>query len=249
MYIISKFAIALISPLGSALFGGLLALILGLAGRHRLAMLLGVLSLAWLWAWSLPVTSNTIRGYLENQHPTVDASALPSAGAIVVLGGGTAPIQYGATYPNLGPGSDREWHGARLYQAGRAPLIILSGGHDPQFSATSSAESMRRFIRALGVPASDILMEEKSRNTTQNADFTADILARRGINRILLVTSALHMPRSLALFEAQGLEVIPAATDHEVTPLPGWRKWLPDTGALDGSSRAIKEIVGRLVGR
>ena len=110
-----------------------MALALGLAGRHRLAMLLGVLSLAWLWAWSF--------------------------------------------------------------------------------------------------------------------DFTADVLARRGINRILLATSALHMPRSLALFEAQGLEVIPAATDHEVTPLPGWRKWLPDTGALDGSSRAIKEIVGRLVGR
>jgi len=46
-----------------------------------------------------------------------------------------------------------------------------------------------------------------------------------------------------------GLEVIPAATDHEVTALPGWRKWLPDTEALDGSSRAIKEIVGHLVGR
>jgi uncharacterized SAM-binding protein YcdF (DUF218 family) len=103
-----------------------------------------------------------------------------------------------------------------LYQVDKAPLIILNGGHDPQFSATSSAESMRRFIRALGVPDSDIVLEEESRNTTQNADFTGDI---------------------------------PAATDHEVVPLPGWRKWLPDTAALDGSSRAIKEIVGRLVGR
>ena len=249
MFIISKFAIALISPLGSALLGGLLALILGVAGRHRMALLLGLLSLAWVWAWSLPVTSYAIRGYLENQHPAVDASALPSAGAIVVLGGGTAPLGYGTSYPNLGPGSDREWHGVRLYQAGKAPLIILSGGHDPEHTAASSAESMRRFIRALGVPDSAILLEEKSRNTTQNADFTADILARRGIDRILLVTSALHMPRSLALFETQGLEVIPAATDHEVTALPVWRMWLPDTEALDGSSRAIKEIVGRLVGR
>jgi len=249
MFIISKLATALISPLGSALFGGLLALILGFAGRRRLAMGLGVLSLAWLWAWSLPVTSYAIRGHLENQYPAADASALPSADAIVVLGGGTAPVSYGASYPNLGPGSDREWHGARLYLAGKAPLIILSGGHDPQFTATSSAESMLRFITALGVPRSDILLEEKSRNTTQNADFTADILARRGINRILLVTSALHMPRSVALFEAQGLEVFPAATDHEVTALPGWRKWLPDPGALDGSSRAIKEMVGRLMGR
>jgi uncharacterized SAM-binding protein YcdF (DUF218 family) len=210
MFVLSKFAIAIISPLGSALLGGLLAMVAGLSGFRRLALALGVLSLAWLLAWSLPVTSYAIRGYLESHHPATDASA------IVVLGGGTAPLRYGSSYPDLGPASDREWHGARLYQVDKAPLIILNGGHDPQFSATSSAESMRRFIRALGVPDSDIVLEEESRNTTQNADFTGDI---------------------------------PAATDHEVVPLPGWRKWLPDTAALDGSSRAIKEIVGRLVGR
>lgn len=249
MFIISKLAIALISPLGSALFGGLLALILGFAGRHRLALGLGVLSLAWLGVWSLPVASYAIRGYLENQHPAVNASAMPEAGAIVVLGGGTSPLSYGEPYPNLGAASDREWHGARLYQAGKAPLLILTGGHNPQYRATSSAEAMRHFISELGVPDSAMLLEDRSRNTTQNADFTGDILARRGINRILLVTSALHMPRSKARFEAQGLEVIPAATDHEVRALPAWRYWLPDTEALDGSSRAIKEIVGRLVGR
>ncbi len=128
-------------------------------------------------------------------------------------------------------------------------LLILTGGHDPQYRATSSAEAMRRFMSALGVPDSAMVLEERSRNTTQNADFTADILAERGIGRILLVTSALHMPRSVALFKAQGLKVIAAATDHEVRPLQAWRNWLPDTDALDGSSRAIKEIVGRLVGR
>lgn len=82
-----------------------------------------------------------------------------------------------------------------------------------------------------------MLLEECSRNATQNADFTADILARRGIDRILLVTSALHMPRSKALFEAKGLEVITASTDHEIRALPAWRYWLPDTDALDGGSR------------
>lgn len=94
-----------------------------------------------------------------------------------------------------------------------------------------------------------MVLEEQSVNTTQNATFTADILERQGIRRVLLVTSALHMPRSKALFEAQGIDVIPAATDHEIKPLPSWRKWLPNTEALDGSSRAIKEIVGRWVGR
>lgn len=249
IFIVSKFAIALISPLGTAIFGGLLAVVLGLASRHRLAFGLGMVSVAWLLIWSLPVTSNAIRGYLENQHPSVNVSAMPEAGAIVVLGGGTSPLSYGEQYPNLSAASDREWHGARLYQDGKAPLLILTGGHDPQYRATSSAEAMRRFMSALGVPDSAMVLEERSRNTSQNAVFTADILARRGIDRILLVTSAIHMPRSKALFEAQGLEVIPAATDHEVQAIPGWRNWLPSTDALDGSSRAIKEIVGRLVGR
>ncbi|GHD53949.1 Uncharacterized SAM-binding protein YcdF, DUF218 family [Marinobacter persicus] len=249
MFVISKIAIAIISPLGSALLGGLLALIAGFVGLRRLALVLGVLSVAWLWVWSLPATSYALRGYLESQHPPMAVEATPEAEAIVVLGGGTWPMQYDQDYPNLGAASDREWHGARLYEAGKAPLLILTGGYDPRFSASSSAESMRRFMSDLGVPDSAMVLEDQARNTTQNAEFTAGILARRGINRILLVTSALHMPRSVALFEAQGLEVIPAATDHEVRGAPGWRLWLPHTDALDGSSRAIKEIVGKLVGR
>lgn len=244
MFIISKLAITLISPLGSALFGGLLALIFALIGRQRLAGGLAALSLAWLWAWSLPVTSNAIRVFLESQHPAVNASAMPGAGDIVVLGGGTSPMSHGENYPNLNAASNREWHGARLYQAGKAPLLILTGGHDPRYRATSSAEAMRRFVDALGVPDSAMLLEERSRNTTQNADFTADILAERGINRILLVTSALHMPRAMALFEAQGLEVIPAATDHEIHPLPAWRKWLPDTDALDAAAGRLRRLWG-----
>lgn len=249
MFILSKFAIAIISPLGSALLGGLLAIIAGLTGFRRLALALGVLSLVWLWAWSLPVTSYAIRGYLENQNPPVPVEALPSAEAVVVLGGGTSPLQFGQAYPNLGPASDREWHGVRLYEAGKAPLIVLSGGHDPDYSASSSAEAMRRFMVALGVPDSALLLEPQSRNTTQNAHYTANLLGERGIEHILLVTSALHMPRSIALFEAQGFQVTPAATDHEVRSLPGWRRWMPNTSALDGSSRAVKEIVGRLAGR
>lgn len=249
MFIVSKFAIALISPLGSALFGSTLALILGLFGRRRLAFTLCVLSVIWLGFWSLPISSYWVRGYLENQYPPVNVEAMPTVGAIVILGGGVSPLNYGERYPNLGAASDREWHAARLFHAGKAPLIILSGGHDPNYSATPSAEAMRRVLVALDVPNEDLLLEESSRNTSQNAQYTASILGDRGIDRVLLVTSALHMPRSVPLFEQEGLEVVPAATDHEVRPLPAWRLWLPDTNALDGSSRAIKEVVGRLVGR
>ena len=97
-----------------------------------------------------------------------------------------------------------------------------------------------------------LVLEEHSRNTAENARMTQVLLQQRGIRRVLLVTSALHMPRARAHFEAVGLEVSPAATDHEgqiTTHWPWWRRWLPGTDALDGSGRGLKEWVSLLAFR
>ncbi|ADQ00062.1 YdcF family protein [Marinobacter adhaerens] len=157
-----------------------------------------------------------------------------------------SPVSIGELYPNLESGADRVWHAARLFNASKAPLVLLTGGSDPSHSAAS--EAMRQFMRDLRVPGQALVLESRSRNTSQNAEYSAEILTEQGVNRILLVTFAYHMPRAKALFEAQGLEVILVATDHEVLSRPLWRSLLPETSALDGSSRVIKEIVGRLVG-
>jgi len=207
------------------------------------------LALIWLWFWSLPAASNWVLGYLENQHPQIAVQDVPEAQAIVVLGGGISPAGPGELFFNLESGADRVWHAARLFHASKAPLVLLSGGSDPEHSATSEAEAMRQFMVDIGVSEQAIALENRSRNTTENAEYSAEMLAERGVTRILLVTSGYHMPRAKGLFEAQGLEVIPVATDHEVLSRPLWRSLLPETGALDGSSRAIKEIIGRLVGR
>lgn len=249
MYILSKFAIALISPLGASLLLGLLALLFAALARRRLAVLSGVMAVGWLGLWSLPVASDWLRGTVEDQFPPVAVSALPQADAIVVLGGGVTPPALGGETPNLESGADRVWHGARLFLAGKAPLVLLSGGSDPAFNATSEAAAMRQFMLAFGVPDKAMVLEGQSRSTSQNARFSAAMLADRGIERILLVTSALHMPRAVARFEDAGLTVIAAATDHEVMPEPVWRAWLPRTDALDGSARAMKEWVGYWVGR
>jgi uncharacterized SAM-binding protein YcdF (DUF218 family) len=109
---------------------------------------------------------------------------------------------------------------------------------------------MAILLQDLGVPQHAMLLEEASRNTRENAAFSATLLKARGIRHILLVTSALHMPRALPLFAAQGLQADPAPTDFEahLSP-PGVLAWLPDASALDGSGRAIKELVGKWVGR
>jgi uncharacterized SAM-binding protein YcdF (DUF218 family) len=159
------------------------------------------------------------------------------------------PLAPWRLYPDLKAAGDRVWHAARLYRAGKAPLIVLSGGTvNP--GEMPEALAMRQFLGDLGVPASALLLESRSQTTTENAADTARLLQQRGIRTILLVTSALHMRRARGLFERAGLQVIPAPTDYEVVHRP-WRVLdvVPDTEALDGSARAIKEIVGRLAGR
>ena len=85
--LLEKTIIALVSPLGTAWFLGLLAVLLAAWGRRRLAAFMGVLALAWLGVWSLPVASHTLRAAIEAQHPLLAMDAEPRAQAIVVLGG------------------------------------------------------------------------------------------------------------------------------------------------------------------
>jgi uncharacterized SAM-binding protein YcdF (DUF218 family) len=252
VFVFSKLVTALISPLGTALLVGIVGLVLARSAREglrRVAYAAGVFAAAWLWFWSAPVASGWIRGSLEDAAGERRVEALPAAPAIVVLGGAVEPpLAPWRVYPDLKAASDRVWHAARLYRAGKAPLLVLSGGTMYQ-GEMPEAEAMRQFLVDLGVPASALLLEAQSQTTTENAADTARLLRQRGIGKILLVTSALHMRRARGLFERAGLEVIPAPTDYEVVHRP-WRVLdvVPDTEALDGSARAIKEIVGRLGG-
>ena len=247
---LSKLVTCLLSPLGSSLCLLILALFLAWRRRSRLATACGALAVVWLWAWSVPVLSLWLRGTLENQFAQRPLSRVPQAQALVLLGGGVSPPSGRATDINLGAAADRVWYAARLFHAGKAPLLLLSGGSDPQRHAFSEARAMAVFLQDLGVPAPALVLEEDSRNTLENAAFSAKLLNERGIRHVLLVTSALHMPRALALLSAQGLQVEPAPTDFEADSLPpGALAWLPDAEALDGSGRAMKEWVGKWVGR
>lgn len=216
----------------------------------RSSMALAALALIWLWAWAMPMLSHWLGSSIEQQYPHVSIAATPAAQALVVLGGGISPPSGGNSEVDLGSAADRVWYAARLFHGGKAPMLILSGGYDPKRHAYSEARAMAAFLADLGVPAQAMVLEEQSRNTRQNAAYSAALLKARGIDRILLVTSAMHMPRAYALFAAQGLLVIPAPTDFENSqaPPPGVLAWLPDALALDTSGRAMKEVVGKWVG-
>jgi uncharacterized SAM-binding protein YcdF (DUF218 family) len=235
----------LISPLGTSLGLFALALILAWRGRRRPAGRLAVLAVAWLWLWSTPAIAGWLRGGLEADFPPVPMAAMATAPAAVVLGGAIATPSSTRPYPRLTDSSDRIWHAARLYRAGKAQLLLLSGGSDDD-ALIPEAEAMRLLLQEWGVPDAALLTEPRSRTTQQNAGFSAALLRERGIGHVLLVTSAFHMRRAVLEFEAQGLRVTPVAVDHgEPPPWGRAAAWMPDAGALRGSAQSLKELVGR----
>lgn len=243
----------LLAPLPIAIALLIVALAGWLAGWRRSGVASLGLAVAWLWLWSMPVVADWMGAGLESRYLRLaaDSPHLPRADAIVVAGG-----VFGAgawePYPNLNAAADRYWHAARLFHAGKAPWIIVSGGGRPDSSRPTEAASARLFLLDLGVPDGRILLEDRARTTSQNAAFVRDMARAQGFDRLLLVTSALHMRRTEASFRAAGLDVVPAATDFEVTAYAGaldedgmrLRRWLPSAHALSRNHRAWHEHVG-----
>jgi uncharacterized SAM-binding protein YcdF (DUF218 family) len=222
----------------------LLAVIVFATGRRGLAAGLAAAAIAWTGLWSLPLCSDWLRDTLEDRNPVVqDARLLPKADAIVVLGGGDVygwmrrPDVTAETLPY-----SRVAAGARAWQAGRAPLVILSGGRGGR---TTEAAGMARAMVRLGVPGSALLLEQRSRDTRDNALYTARLAQAHGVHHVLLVTSAVHMPRASLWFRDAGIAVTPIAVP-EPSPLNGRAGWLPSRGALWRSGRALKEYAGLL---
>jgi uncharacterized SAM-binding protein YcdF (DUF218 family) len=243
---LDKILSQLVYPLGTSLLLIAIALIGLLLGRSRLASSAIVLAATWLGLWSLPVVSDQLRLSLESRYPQVSAEQLPSADVIILLGGGMQATPPDWPYPGLGSSADRVWHAARLYHAGKAPVILVSGGvMGWEGQRRSGAHAMREFLVDLGVPTEAVLIEDRSRSTRENAVFSLEILRQQRFETALLVTSALHMHRSIASFRALGLNPVPAATDFEVMPEPNHiKRWLPDAEALHDSTRALHEYIG-----
>ena len=249
---LDKLLILFVLPLGTTVCAGLSALAMFALGRHRGAAVLAVSAVAWIWGWSTPFATMALIGPLSDPYPVRRVETLPVADAIVLLGGNIRPISGDMLYPNLSSTADRIWHAARLYDAGKAPLIIVSAGNvwgDRKRPSEADATSM--LLEALGVPEDAIVLDRDSRNTRQNAVFTERLATGREIGRVLLVTSHWHLRRAEAAFRRVGMEVIPVATDYgrDTSGKPGIFMFFPQAGTLKFNSVLFKEHLGFLVYR
>jgi len=226
----------LVMPLGMAVGAGLLALLGFAAGWRRCGTGLLAFGTVWLWVWSTPLVNNALARHSGHGYPDRRMEALPVTDAIVLLGGGSM--------------TERVWRAASLHEAGKAPLVIASGG-PVCAGCRSEADVLRNALVAFGVPAEDIGLENRSLNTRQNAVFTARLAAEQGIERVLLVTSVWHMPRAEAVFRRVGLEVVPAAIggSEPMGSVRGLALILPYADALYYSTLVLREHVGLAVYR
>lgn len=231
---------------------GLIAILLGsvfMARGSRLGGFFWLIGVAGVWLLATEPVSHQLRSQLENQYPAIAAESVPRADAIVVLGGGVVPAMPPRLTAELGHAGDRLRMGFDLYRAERAPVMITTGdslraGPAGQSEAAAAAER----LAAWGVPGADITTLSDSTTTREDALTVRRHAEREGLGRLILVTSALHMPRSMAVFEAEGLDVIPVPANFESRPeQPGhWSDWLPRARNLWLSTRVWHEHLGML---
>ncbi|BAY83502.1 hypothetical protein NIES267_29910 [Calothrix parasitica NIES-267] len=254
---LSKLLPLFLYPLGFACICCVLALFL-IWKRPRIAASFIALALFVLLLSSNSWISRFLVSSLEWQNiPSVE---LPTAEAIVVLGGATRTAYEPRTDVDLTEAGDRVLYAAQLYRKQKAPVILVSGGRiDWSGGGTPESADIAKLLEFMGVESKDIIQDPDSLNTYQNAVNTKKILSKRDINRILLVTSAMHMPRSLAIFKHQGFEVTAAPTDFLVTkgeldaigstPKSAILNLLPDSRNLENFTIALKEYIGMIVYR
>lgn len=203
--------------------------------------LLGITLLLYLSMTSL--VADPLIGSLEqkyNQPADIDGDV------IVVLGGGASSGNPDVDGEGnlLGPAANRLLTAARLYRETGLP-ILFSGGQVYSDSG-NEADIAKRQLIGLGIPEADILAENQSLNTEQNAIHTASLMKSHGYSRPVLVTSGFHMPRAMLQFEHAGLSPLPFPTDYIASRDTSFYlgKFSPSPGAAENTGIALKEYLG-----
>jgi uncharacterized SAM-binding protein YcdF (DUF218 family) len=255
MIFLSKFLPLFIYPTGLITLLILLALLFW--KKRRLSLTLLIFAFGVLFVAGNKYVATSLARTLEWRHPPLPAGS--SADVIVVLGGGTEPNVDPRSMIEVNSAGDRVLYALKLYNEGAAPVLLLSGG-DIDFlydSPSTPADDMAALMEMLGVPRDDILVQNDSLNTQQDAEYSCAIIKEKGYMKVILVTSAFHMPRSVALFEAQGCPVIPAPVDYSVTE-DSWNALfhpsteeffidlLPSYTHLSAVTKSMKEYLGMI---
>lgn len=208
-------------------------------------------SLAWMLNLLVPIAPYYTVMALENRFPKPDEAARP-IDHIVVLGGWQGPgdVIRARQEPLYGSAVERLLRGLELRRNHPEAKLYLAGGLKQYPDAPSEGEIARMALKQLGVDAAQIMIEDRSRNTSENAHNIAAMVPPG--EHIVLITSAVHMPRAMAVFRAAGVDPLALPTDYITNG--GYPRWKALSGSGVFLTRvALREVVGlaayRLLGR
>ena len=238
MYYINKIVGFLVSPIGGAIAGGVIAVVCARLGRKRMAKWIGGLTVAWLWLWMTPIMTWVVGVPLEREFlvdgrvPMVES--FPEADVIVLLGGSMGVETNLSPYAEMWTSADRVWQTARLYRAGKANKIIATGN--------GAVDTTLPLLLDFGVAKDDVSFMD-----AVNTEEEAKGIVKNECKKILLVTSAWHMKRARLMFEkyAPEVEVVCAPADFEnLTTARRGISLIPDFNVFALNSVAFHEWVG-----
>jgi uncharacterized SAM-binding protein YcdF (DUF218 family) len=197
-----------------------LAAILLITGRRRIGSALSVMAVVLLLVAGYSPLSTVLMLTLSERFPPWQPGG-PDPDGIIVLGGGidSGPAKARGT-AELNGSAERVVAMLQLARQFPHARIVYSGGSSSLFPhGVAEAPIAARLLDSFGVPPDRIILEERSRTTNENAIFVRDMIAPKPGERWLLVTSAYHMPRAVAVFRAAGLDVEPYPVDWRTR---GW---------------------------
>ena len=217
--------------------------ILGIIFNLRKLSLIGIIILIFS---SLPIVSNKFIAYLEKDYQPIEISEIESADAIVVLSGMIKTIgdKENLRY-EFSDSIDRFFTGLDLFKNNKSPILILTRGKIPWSFGIAEGEYLKKLAIEYGIPEEKIILTEEVQNTDQEAKAIKKILANNA--KIILVTSAFHMPRAERVFKAAEIKVIPFPVDfYNSKSKTTIMDFIPSADSLSASSHFVREMIGRL---
>ena len=196
---------------------------------------------------STPMTAQLLWSELESEYTLKTPKEIINSDEIVVLSGNASPIETEEGFIFQWADPDRFFGGIALFKAGKAPTLVFTGGKLPwDKSNQTEGDYLKGEAISQGVPEDHILVTQAAQNTAQEANAVRALLDGED-TKIILVTSAFHMPRATSLFEAEQLIVNPYPVDFK--SINGERtimSFIPSTGGLNDTFNALREFLGRL---
>ena len=192
--------------------------------------------------------SHVLLAGLESKWPAVELAAVPECDAIIVLGGGLEPSGQEPAGIHLRGGADRLFTGLKLARMNKGRQIVVGGGSfTTPTSAESEADAAKQWVETWQMSPIPIQSLGHCLDTHDEAVKVSALAAKHGWRRLILVTSAFHMTRAKAVFEAAGNSVVPVPCNYLSASMCGRRAtWVevPNAGNLSNFEAWMHEILG-----